>query len=328
MTTRLIFVCCAMALSVGACSSDPATPADASNPTDMGQTPDAVTPDGTAPDAAAPDAAAPDAVAPDATTDASADASADAQTPRDASADAGGDAAPDPWACLGGARPPPPLPDAGAAMLNLMYTVRDFQTGNPMTGVTVKVCARADLTCATPQSMGTTDATGRVALTATFSGAGFDGYFELTGGMGNNEVVPTRTFPSPPLAGGTVVFVNNAIPRLTFELLGGLLMARLDATTGGITGLANDCNNAPTAGVSVSVSPAATGARQFYIAGMLPSTSATQTDRSGLFGYVNVPPGDYTLTGTRVSPMARVGAATLNVRGGFLSTAANLRPSS
>jgi len=325
MTTRLIFVCCAMALSVGACSSDPATPADAGTPNDVGKTPDAVTPDANAPDAVAPDVAAPDASAPDASAP---DASADAQPPRDASADAGGDAAPDPWACLGGARPPPPLPDAGGSTLNLMYAVRDFQTGNPMTGVTVKVCARADLLCATPQSMGTTDATGRVALTATFTGAGFDGYFELTGGMGNNEVVPTRTFPSPPLAAGTMVFNNNAIPRLTFELLGGLLMARLDATTGGITGLANDCNNAAAAGVSVSVSPTATGSRQFYIAGMLPSTSATQTDRSGLFGYVNVPPGEYTLTGTRVSPMARVGAATLNVRGGFLSTAANLRPSS
>ncbi len=321
MNARSILISCAVVLSAAACSSDPAAPPnDAGSTTDVGKTPDTGAPldAGTTPDTGTPNN---DTGAPNNDTGAPTDraVTADVPAPSDASRDAG----PDPWSCLGRVMPGTPA----GAMTTITYVVQNFQTAAPMPGVTVKVCARTDLTCATPQSMGVTNAMGTVMLTATLGAAGFDGYFELTGGMDANQVVPTRTFPVPPLTASTQRFVNNAIPRLTFELLGGLLNARLDAMTGGITGLAADCNGRPASGVAVSLAPAQSSATRFYIAGMLPSTSAMSTDASGLFGYVNVPPGDYTLTAERVSPMARVGTATLNVRGGFISLAANLGPS-
>lgn len=319
MNVRLIFISCAVALGAVACSSDPATPpADAGDTTDVGKTPDTGTPldTGTPPtDTGTPPS--------DAGTPNDRVVATDATAPSDASRDAGGDAGPDPWACLGRVMPGTPA----GAMSTITYVVQNFQTNMPMSGVTVKVCARTDLTCATPQSMGVTNAMGTVMLTAMLGASGFDGYFELTGGTGTDQVVPTRTFPVPAITASSQRFVNNAIPQLTFELLGGVLNARLDAMTGGITGLAADCNGRPAAGVAVSLAPAQASATRFYIAGSLPSTSAMATDATGLFGYVNVAPGDYTLTADRTSPMARVGTATLNVRGGFISLAANLGPS-
>lgn len=315
MNVRSMLISCAVAWSAVACSSDPAAPpADAGDTRDVGKTPDTGTPldAGTPPD----DTGTPPT---DTGTPTDRGMTTDTPAPLDASRDAG----PDPWACLGRVTPGTP----SGTMTTITYVVQNFQSAAPMVGVTVKVCARTDLTCATPQSMGVTDAMGSVTLTATLGMTGFDGYFELTGGAGANQVVPTRTFPVPALTASTQRFVNNAIPQLTFELLGGVLSARLDAMTGGVTGLAADCNGRPASGVAVSLAPAQMSATRFYISGGLPNTSAMATDATGLFGFVNVPPGDYTLTAERVSPMARIGTATLNVRGGFLSTAANLGPS-
>ncbi len=95
-----------------------------------------------------------------------------------------------------------------------------------------------------------------------------------------------------------------------------------------ITALGVDCQGHAARGVSVSVSPPATGSRPFYFAGAVPSSSATQTDDSGLFGYVNVAPGTYTLTATLAGTMARIGTATFDVRPGFITDIVNVRPSS
>lgn len=240
-------------------------------------------------------------------------------------ADAGpADAGPaDPWFCLG--RVPPVVP--GGTMVAITAVAVNASTMTPMVGVTVKACARADLTCATPHSMGTTDAMGRAMLTGPVGAQGFDGYLELSGGTGANETVPTRMFPNPALAAGAQTVNVRLVARETFLLLGAVLMAQLNATNGMITAGAGNCNRAPAAGVTFSATPMPAGARQFYTnAGGIPSAMEMQTTEAGSGGWVNVPPGDYTITSTRVSPMARVGSAAISVRGGYI-TSVNVGPS-
>jgi len=247
-------------------------------------------------------------------TDAGADVAADV---------AAGDGGTDRWACLGRVAPVAP----GGTMVTITLNAVSFSTGMPVPGLMVKACARADLRCATPHSMGSTGTTGSATLTGPVGAQGFDGYLEITGGTGANEVVPTRMFPNPRLAAGAQTVTSRLIEREAFTLLGSVLMARLDDANGMITAAASDCARGPAEGATITAAPTPMGARQFYTGNNgLPNLMATQTGPAGSGGMVNVPPGEYALTAARVSPAARIGSAVVSVRGGYI-TAINVGPS-
>ncbi len=245
---------------------------------------------------------------------------ADSGTTADTGAPADGGGGP--WGCLGRVSPVVP----GGSMVTIALHAVGFGASAPMVGVTVKACARTDTLCAMPHSMGVTDAMGNATLTGPVGPQGFDGYIELTGGTGPNEVVPTKMYPNPALTAGMRPVNARVIERETFMLLGAVLRAELNDTNGLITAAVSDCNRDPAAGATLSASPMPMGVRQFYTANNLPSLTATQTGPSGTGGFVGVPPGDYTLTATRVDGMARIGAASVNVRGGYI-TSINVGPS-
>ncbi|MEZ4405339.1 MAG: hypothetical protein R3A52_02430 [Polyangiales bacterium] len=327
MTRTLLSLAAAGLFMVGCGDDAPTTPtADSGTTTDLGASTDtgstadtgAVTDTGSATDAGATDTgifvdAGPVDVAP------TQDATADATT--DATADASADAAMDPWACLGMVT----APTAEGTMGTMRVRIANFQSNGALAGVTVKACARTDDTCATPHSTATTDAMGNASLTYPMGAAGFDGYLEVSGGAGANEVTPTRNFfPLPPYR-AMEQYSLLVVTRATFTLLSAGFSAMLDATHGAIAFIANDCNGDRSAGISASISPAATGARQFYFTGVLPSLTATQTDATGVGGYLDVAPGNYSVEGRRVSPASRVGAVSLSVRGGYI-TSTNLIP--
>jgi hypothetical protein len=210
-------------------------------------------------------------------------------------------------------------------MVTITVNAVNASGGDALAGLTVKACGRDDLTCATPHSMGTTNAMGAATLMAPVGANGFNGYIELSGGAAPNEVLPTRMFPNPALAAGMQTVSARLILRSTFALLGGVLMAQLNDTNGLITTGAGDCNRMPAAGVLFSAMPMA--GRQFYTgASGIPSLTETQTTAAGSGGFANVPPGTYTLTATRASNMARIGAVTVSVRGGYV-TSVNVGPS-
>ncbi len=327
--TRTLLSLAAAGLFVVGCGDDaPSNPTpDSGSTTDLGATTDtpaitdtgSATDTGSTTDAGAMDTgvfvdAGPVAVPPP--QDASADASADGGADVTAS-----DAATDPWACLGTIT----APTAEGAMGTMRVRIANFQSNAALSGVTVKACARADDTCATPHSTATTDSMGVASVTYPMGASGFDGYLEVTGGSGANEVTPTRNFfPLPPFR-TMEQFSLLVVTRATFTLLSAGFNATLDATHGAIAFIANDCEGDRAAGISASISPAATGARQFYFTGVLPSLTATQTDATGVGGWLDVGPGAYSVEARRVSPGARVGAVSLSVRGGYI-TSTNLTP--
>ena len=268
-------------------------------------------------DGGARDVPATDVPATDATVG---DASQGDATATDAAGADAGDA-PDPYFCIGRV----PAPMAAGTMSTVRLTARNFSNNTPMAGLTVKACPRTDTACATPHAMGTTDAMGVVSLMVPLATNGFQGYFEFTGGAGAGAVTPTRTFFNPPI---TAVMPDTSallVPAATFTALGGALGGMLDDTHGAITFGVGHCLGAAT-GASVAVSPAATGATAFYNVTGLPDPRATQTDMGGQGGLLNVAPGEYTLTASRVSPMTRIGVVTVTVRGRFV-TAVNVVPS-
>lgn len=323
MTRTLLSLAAAGLLVVGCGDDAPSNPStDSGTTTDLGSSTDtgAATDTGVTTDAGAvTDAGGSDTGA---VTDAGpVDVAPTQDASADASADATADAAMEPWACLGAVT----APTAEGTMGTMRVRIANFQTNAALTGVTVKACARADDACATPHSTATTDSTGIASLTYPMGAAGFDGYLEVSGGTGANEVTPTRNFfPLPPYR-TMEQYSLLVVTRATFTLLSAGFSAMLDATHGAIAFIANDCNGDRASGVSASITPAATGARQFYFTGAIPSLTATQTDATGVGGYLDVAPGAYAVEGRRVSPGARVGAVSLSVRGGYI-TSTNLIP--
>ncbi|MCC6408903.1 MAG: hypothetical protein IT453_17205 [Planctomycetes bacterium] len=62
-----------------------------------------------------------------------------------------------------------------------------------------------------------------------------------------------------------------------------------------------------------------------YIAGSLPSKTATETDASGAGAFVNLPVGPVTLSGALVSSGAKIGSHAAFTRAGYV-TLANVIP--
>jgi hypothetical protein len=250
------------------------------------------------------------------------DAATDATAATDAATDAtAATDAPDPYACIGRV----PAPMATATMSTVRVRAINFSNNAGMADLTVRACARTDTTCATPQAMGTTDMMGFVTLTVPLATHGYQGYFEFTGGAGSGAVTPTRLFFNPPVTAAMANTNALLVPAATFNALGGALGGMLDDTRGAITFGVAHCLGAAS-GAAVAVSPAATGSTAFYNVTGLPDPRAMATDMGGQGGLLNVPPGEYTLTASRVSPTTRIGAVPVTVRGRFV-TAVTVVPS-
>jgi 5-hydroxyisourate hydrolase-like protein (transthyretin family) len=214
------------------------------------------------------------------------------------------------WTCLGA---PDAAPQTEAGTLNLSLTIQDFQTGAPAAGVTVKVCAREDALCEAPQSEGETDANGEVALTAERGESGFRGYLEVTGG----GRAASHTYFSEPLA-ESGDYPVLAISESTLGLFTGLLGVEQDPARAAVAARVTDCSGRLAPGIVLGASTADDASQVGYLKGALPDPAATETDRAGLGGIFNLPPGAATVTGTRADGALAV-EVEVTLRAGFLS---------
>jgi hypothetical protein len=91
------------------------------------------------------------------------------------------------YMCLGSVTYPAPA----VSWINFGLYVYDVSSGQsvPAPGLTVRACGKTDAACSNPVAAGTTDASGLVLLVLPSAGAGFDGYFDLTG--------PSAAGPAP-----------------------------------------------------------------------------------------------------------------------------------
>jgi hypothetical protein len=220
------------------------------------------------------------------------------------------------WTCV--ERDPVPRVAEGETVEVTMELYDPVRPTVGLARVGVRACARLDVTCATPLAGPVdTDAAGHATLTVPGS---FDGYLELK----STSAVPAIWFFSPrPIRATTY-----RVPLLSAAGFGDVAKnsgATIDPARGHVFLFALDCDLtfgtfAP--GVSFSVEPAEATTRSFYLAGGLPSTTATQTDESGIGGFVNLAPGVVTVRGSIVATKRPSGTASVLVRPGTVTYSA------
>jgi hypothetical protein len=201
------------------------------------------------------------------------------------------------WSCVGNVV----LPVANGADTLVTVTVTTI-SGAVVPGVTVRGCAKSDLTCASPLDSQTTDSNGVAAVRVRGAaiGYGFDGYYDIarasdvdaTAPLGP-QIVPflffaTYSSSQPTAALSAVALTPSDLASLAAH--GGLGLD--DAgTLGTVVAIAFDCRLQPAPGVTFAASSGGTdlGSRLRYLAGVNPDPAATATDRSGIGFLFGVP---------------------------------------
>jgi hypothetical protein len=214
-----------------------------------------------------------------------------------------------------------PVPEEASRAIT--HTFRDFQSGDPVAGLTVVVCAKSDLTCSNPLGEGVTDAQGAVTLDMPTDASGFDAFLDVSG---PNHVSTDFWFlsrdPEASLASGSISL--QILSKATVTLLTGLAEVSLDPARGSVTFVASDCGDRALAGLSVTADSADGDSVTVYLMGSFPSTELPATHVSGTGAILNMPPGPALLTGTGKD--GRVWSQhTVNVRAGRM-VGTNMRP--
>jgi hypothetical protein len=235
------------------------------------------------------------------------------------------------WACLD--KPiiwPKPK---GTGTITFSVTFVDFTSESPFVGAMVKACAKLDFMCSTPHSTGTTDATGLVTLTVPAGLAGFDGYLDVTGGkLGGTggAIFPSLWYPIPFVVADGWRGRTQILSAEEFNLLTLVTGKQLDSTRGHFAATATDCDFGVAPGVSFVADGADPASQPFYIVGSGPAATATETDTSGIGGFINLPATPARLLVVRAfSGMAggkTMGTTTFILRPGALTFASLFPP--
>ena len=200
--------------------------------------------------------------------------------------------------CLGAALPttaPDPLTIAGTAK-----TLNGLSTANAA-GVLVEAYRTGTATAVTSVTSG---ADGKFSLSVTSAGTPLTGYVKAT----KAGLLDYYLFPGAPIAVAipdAPVLVLSAASLSTVETLASVTPAANPNSVGLVAVAIQDCDGAAVPGATISVQEngAEVGDKR-YVAGSLPSTTATVTDAKGAAFVFNVPVGTVTVT-------AHVGGMTL-----------------
>jgi hypothetical protein len=219
---------------------------------------------------------------------------------------------PDPtWSCLGGVNW---APADESRMFTVIIRVRDLITEQPMAGVSGRLCRKLDLTCNDP--LGTevvADQNGNLVAQVEM---GFDGYFEIWA----KDKLPGLYFFYPPVAANRdVPFVPMFSPAVLaqFAQLNG---KQLVPDRGHVMLGAYDCQQRPAEGLRLITLDGDGETSPFYVADKFPKVTATETDRSGRGGFINLRPGTVTVAADLAPPdNRRVGAVSVIVRSGVIT---------
>jgi hypothetical protein len=190
------------------------------------------------------------------------------------------------WSCIGALSAPPMVTrsNANAARLVQSLQILSLAKGTVPAGVTVRACAQRDLQCTNPVSPTVSlDAQGWADLSLY---DGFDGYLEIQG----PEIVPTILFYQDALSieSRRDTTPLGVVERALLPMLTSAIGAQQDPQLGLVYLRAFDCKNDPAIGVRYSIDRASV---PFYFVAGLPSSAVTETESSGLGGFINVASG-------------------------------------
>ena len=232
-----------------------------------------------------------------------------------------------PWSCLDNPRQAS-APAGETAIVRIQAC--NFVSTNcaePATGITAKLCDKKDVTCANPIEPKISDTDGALVFevqTGGVLGVGFDGYLQIVPPLekctnrdvfgaagpvlcgfapGCDQAAPDERC-NVPLYAPTFFFFNPAIkadvtkpmplPLVPTSAVLSLIEAsgvNFDPTTGMVFVTALDCNGNPASGVSFNVDKYQDRVTPLYVDSGVVSSTVTQTDVSGVGGFVGVPSG-------------------------------------
>jgi hypothetical protein len=197
--------------------------------------------------------------------------------------------APDPtWACLAVGDAPPP---AESRKYTVTIRIRDLVTEQPMPGVVGRLCRKLDITCSQPVGGEIpADQDGNLVVEVE---PGFDGYAELRA----KDKMPGLYFFFPPVQENRDVPFVPLLPPAVLAQFAQLNGKQLIAGRGHVLLGAYDCLRRPAEGIHLSSVDGDADTAAFYVLEKFPKVVATETDRSGRGGFINVPPGPVAVAG-------------------------------
>lgn len=247
-----------------------------------------------------------------------------------------------PWRCLDTAseRPVPSAPTA-----KVRFRACDFISNCtiPVTGLSARLCDKLDVGCNNPRLANIRDDGGLIEVDVPTGPQGFDGYVQVSTTVapcfdsnafgtaagsflcqlapGCDVEAPTAAcdipiyfpvmwFLNPPVVADIAepiplqLYPSAALP-LILDAAGG----EFAPGTGSVFVTVTDCDGRPAPGVSLQVAEHEDVAYPLYFDSGVISNTATQTDPTGVGGFIRLPPGFVEVTGVSSDgePLGRVG---------------------
>lgn len=195
----------------------------------------------------------------------------------------------------------------------------------PVEGAEVLACSTLDPTCATPVATTTTDARGDAILDLP---VGFRGYLHFPKAPPSlpdllphlYAVLPPPAVDMPITPDVPMSDVWQLVTANELNLLLAQIGSSVDPEFGHIVAQTIDCRGVPLAGVTARANVSGPKTVEYYFtAGDLPSDKATETSASGVFGFINVPPGPLQIDTQLVGQGRRHGNLGVLVKKGWVT---------
>jgi len=247
----------------------------------------------------------------------------------------------DPWRCVND--PGEPITPSGPTA-TARFRACDFISGctTPVTGLSARLCDKLDVGCNNPRITGILDSGGLLEVEVPTGPRGFDGYLQVSttvapcfdsGAFGNAagflcQLAPTCDPAAPsaacdiPIYFPVMWFFNPALmadleepiplqlyPSAALPLILDAAGGEFAPGTGSVFMTVTDCDGKPAPGVTLEIAEHEDLAYPLYFDSGVVSNTATQTDSSGVGGFIRIPPGFVEITGVNSDgePLAKVG---------------------
>jgi hypothetical protein len=242
-----------------------------------------------------------------------------------------------PWSCLDD---PVEAPPPSSTKATVRFQACDFISNCtlPVEGLHARVCDKLDVGCLSPREVDIVDSGGLVEFPVPTGPRGFDGYLEVSTGVARcydtavfgeaatsvlcqfvpecDRAAPTDAcnvpiyspvlwFFNPPV----VADIETPIPLqlypsaslpLVLDAAGGSIIPG----TGSVFMTVIDCDGKPAAGITLEIAEHADVADALYFDSGVLSNTATETDASGVGGFIHIPPGFVEVTGRNADGVA------------------------
>lgn len=256
-----------------------------------------------------------------------------------------------PWRCLGAQAP---IDSGGRSTATVRMQVCDAfgECAVPLSGLSAKLCSKVDVGCTRPLDIAVREVDGLLEFDVPLGDDGFDGYLAVSspsepcsspsfGEAGaalcaanpacdpeqpdDSCLVPVYVralwFFNPPIVADTqeplrLSLLSSAAQPALAVASGG----SFDPSTGSVVVTGFDCDGGRAPGVSYDMRQHAGAVSQWYMANGILTASVTETDATGMGGFVGVPPGFADVEAYNADD-ERVGGVGVQVSAGTISYA-------